>query len=132
MTELFDYPKYGCPCRKGKRYFYFHNSGLQNQYVLYVQDSLDGEARVFLDPNKLSEDGTVALKMLAFSDDDEYLAYGLSKSGSDWITIKFLKVEGPEDLPDTLEMVKFSCLSWTHDGKGVFYNRYPEQDGSTD
>ncbi|XP_067863012.1 prolyl endopeptidase-like isoform X2 [Heptranchias perlo] len=132
MTELFDYPKYSCPCRKGKRYFYFHNSGLQDQYVLYVQDSLHGEPRVFLDPNQLSEDGTVALKMMAFSDDNEYLAYGLSKSGSDWVTIKLLKVEGPEDLPDTLEKVKFSCLSWTHDGKGVIYNRYPEQEGCTD
>ncbi|XP_072103314.1 prolyl endopeptidase-like [Mobula birostris] len=132
MTELFDYPKYSCPCRKGNRYFYFHNSGLQNQYVLYVQDSLDGEARVFLDPNKLAEDGTVALKMLAFSDDNEFLAYGLSKSGSDWVTIKVIKVEGPEDLPDTLERVKFSCLSWTHDGKGIFYNRYPDQEGIAD
>ncbi|XP_072890746.1 prolyl endopeptidase-like [Hemitrygon akajei] len=132
MTELFDYPKYSCPYRKGNRYFYFYNSGLQNQYVLYVQDSLDGEARVFLDPNKLSEDGTVALKMLAFSDDNEFLAYGLSKSGSDWVTIKVIKVEGPEDLPDTLEKVKFSCLSWTHDGKGIFYNRYPDQEGITD
>ncbi|XP_055512409.1 prolyl endopeptidase-like [Leucoraja erinacea] len=132
MTELFDYPKYSCPCRKGKRYFYFHNSGLQNQHVLYVQDSLDADAQVFLDPNKMSADGTVALKMLAFSEDNEYLAYGLSKSGSDWATIKILKVEGPEDLPDILEKVKFSCLSWTHDGKGIFYNRYPDQEGSMD
>uniref|UniRef100_A0A4W3JN66 Prolyl endopeptidase n=1 Tax=Callorhinchus milii TaxID=7868 RepID=A0A4W3JN66_CALMI len=132
MTELYDYPKYSCPSRKGKRYFYFHNTGLQNQDILYVQDSLDGEPRAFLDPNKLSEDGTKALTMLAFSEDNEILAYGLSNSGSDWVTIKFLKVEGPEELPDTLEKVKFSCLSWTHDGKGVFYNRYPEQDGKCD
>lgn len=68
----------------------------------------------------------------AFSEDGEYFAYGLSSSGSDWVTIKFMKVEGPEDLPDTLERVKFSCMAWTHDGKGMFYNCYPKQDGKSD
>lgn len=68
----------------------------------------------------------------AFSEDGEYFAYGLSSSGSDWVMIKFMKVEGPEDLPDTLERVKFSCMAWTHDGKGMFYNCYPNQDGKSD
>lgn len=68
----------------------------------------------------------------AFSEDGEYFAYGLSSSGSDWVTIKFMKVEGPEELPDTLERVKFSCMAWTHDGKGMFYNCYPKQDGKSD
>ncbi|NXD83184.1 PPCE endopeptidase, partial [Halcyon senegalensis] len=132
MTELYDYPKYSCHFKKGKRYFHFYNTGLQNQRVLYVQDSLDADAKVFLDPNKLSDDGTVALRGYAFSEDGEYFAYGLSSSGSDWVTIKFMKVEGPEDLPDTLERVKFSCMAWTHDGKGMFYNCYPKQDGKSD
>lgn len=132
MTELYDYPKYSCHFKKGKRYFYFYNTGLQNQRVLYVQDSLEGEARVFLDPNTLSDDGTVALRGYAFSEDGEYFAYGLSASGSDWVTIKFMKVDGAKELPDVLERVKFTCMAWTHDGKGMFYNSYPQQDGKSD
>ncbi|XP_075453654.1 prolyl endopeptidase [Ascaphus truei] len=132
MTELFDYPKYSCHFKKGNRYFHFYNSGLQNQRVLYVQDSLEEEPRVFLDPNKLSEDGTVALQGYAFSEDGEYFAYGLSASGSDWVIIKFMEVRSQDALPDVLERVKFSCMSWTHDGKGIFYNCYPKQDGKSD
>uniref|UniRef100_H3A2M7 Prolyl endopeptidase n=1 Tax=Latimeria chalumnae TaxID=7897 RepID=H3A2M7_LATCH len=132
MTELYDYPKYSCPFKRGNRYFYFYNTGLQNQSVMYVQDSLEVESRVFLDPNKFSEDGTVALRGYAFTEDGEYFAYGLSSSGSDWVTIKFLKVDGPTELPDTLERVKFSCMAWTHDGKGLFYNCYPKQEGKSD
>lgn len=68
----------------------------------------------------------------AFSEDGEYLAYGTSASGSDWVEIRFLRVEGAVPLEDHLERVKFSCMSWTHDGKGLFYNSYPEQEGKSD
>uniref|UniRef100_A0A4W3HPQ4 Prolyl endopeptidase n=1 Tax=Callorhinchus milii TaxID=7868 RepID=A0A4W3HPQ4_CALMI len=132
MTELYDYPKYSCHFRRGKRYFHFFNTGLQNQSVMYVQCSLDDEPQIFLDPNKFSDDGTVALRGYAFSEDGEYFAYGLSSSGSDWVTIKFLKVDGAVELSDTLERVKFSCMAWTHDGKGIFYNCYQKQDGKND
>ncbi|XP_068567402.1 prolyl endopeptidase-like [Cebidichthys violaceus] len=132
LTELYDYPKYSCPYKRGKRYFYFHNKGLQNQDVLYVQDSLDGAATVFFDPNKLSEDGTVALKMGRLSEECEYFAYGLSSSGSDWVTVSFMKADDLTLLPDVLERVKFSCLAWTHDAKGIFYNCYLRQEGKTD
>ncbi|XP_075961859.1 prolyl endopeptidase isoform X1 [Anarhichas minor] len=132
LTELYDYPKYSCPYKRGKRYFYFHNKGLQNQDVLYVQDSLDGAATVFFDPNKLSEDGTVALKMGRLSEECEYFAYGLSSSGSDWVTVSFMKADDLALLPDVLERVKFSCLAWTHDAKGIFYNCYLRQEGKTD
>ncbi|XP_035990986.1 prolyl endopeptidase-like [Fundulus heteroclitus] len=132
LTELYDYPKYSCPYKRGSRYFYFHNKGLQNQDVLYVQDSLDAAASVFFDPNTLSEDGTVALKMGRLSEECEYFAYGLSSSGSDWVTLRFLKADGLTELPDVLERVKFSCLAWTHDARGVFYNCYPRQEGKAD
>ncbi|KAM3861541.1 prolyl endopeptidase [Diretmus argenteus] len=132
MTELYDYPKYSCPFKRGSRYFHFYNTGLQNQSVMYVQESLDAVPTVFLDPNTFSEDGTVALRGYAFSEDGEYLAYGTSASGSDWVEIRFLRVEGAETLEDRLERVKFSCMSWTHDGKGLFYNSYPGQEGKSD
>ncbi|XP_031600623.2 prolyl endopeptidase [Oreochromis aureus] len=132
MTELYDYPKYSCPFKRGSRYFHFYNTGLQNQSVMYVQESLDAEPTVFLDPNTFSEDGTVALRGYAFSEDGEYLAYGTSASGSDWVEIRFLRVEGAVPLEDRLERVKFSCMSWTHDGKGLFYNSYPDQEGKSD
>ncbi|XP_033932416.1 prolyl endopeptidase [Pseudochaenichthys georgianus] len=132
MTELYDYPKYSCPFKRGDKYFHFYNTGLQNQSVMYMQDSLDAEPKVFLDPNTFSEDGTVALRGYAFSEDGENLAYGTSASGSDWVEICFLQVEGAKALEDRLERVKFSCMSWTHDGKGLFYNSYPEQKGKSD
>ncbi|XP_061597969.1 prolyl endopeptidase-like [Cololabis saira] len=132
LTELYDYPKYSCPYKRGARYFYFHNKGLQNQDVLYVQDHLDAPATVFFDPNKLSEDGTVALKMGRLSEQCEYFAYGLSSSGSDWVTVRFMRADDLTELPDVLERVKFSCLAWTHDAKGVFYNCYPPREGKAD
>uniref|UniRef100_A0A673AT74 Prolyl endopeptidase n=1 Tax=Sphaeramia orbicularis TaxID=375764 RepID=A0A673AT74_9TELE len=132
LTELYDNPKYSCPYKRGERYFYFHNKGLQNQDVLYVQDALDKPATVFFDPNTLSEDGTVALKMGRLSEECEYFAYGLTSGGSDWVTVHFMKADDLTVLPDVLERVKFSCLAWTHDGKGVFYNCYPRQEGKMD
>ncbi|XP_033878182.3 prolyl endopeptidase-like [Acipenser ruthenus] len=132
MTELYDYPKYSCPYKRGNKYFFYHNTGLQNQSVLYIQDSLDSDPRIFFDPNKLSADGTVSLQMARLSEQCECFAYGLSGSGSDWVTVKFMMVADQKELPDTLERVKFSCLSWTHDDRGVFYNCYPRQEGKAD
>uniref|UniRef100_A0A672R2W6 Prolyl endopeptidase n=1 Tax=Sinocyclocheilus grahami TaxID=75366 RepID=A0A672R2W6_SINGR len=132
MTELYDYPKYSCPFKRGNRYFHFYNTGLQNQSVLYMQENLEAKPSVFLDPNTFSEDGTVALQGYAFSEDGEYLAYGTSASGSDWVEIRFLHVDGAVPLEDRLERVKFTCMSWTHDGKGLFYNSYPVQEGKSD
>ncbi|KAK6939029.1 Peptidase S9A, N-terminal domain [Dillenia turbinata] len=103
ITKLFDFPRYDAPFKKGDKYFYSHNTGLQAQAVLYVQDSLDGEATVLLDPNKLSEDGTVSLNTFSISEDAKYMAYGLSASGSDWVTIKVMRVEDKKVEPDTLE-----------------------------
>ena len=87
LTELADYEKISAPVKKHGKYYFSKNDGLQNQSVFYVQDSLDGEPRVFLDPNKLSDDGTVALTGLYFSHDGKYTAYTISRSGSDWSEI---------------------------------------------
>ncbi|BAT82890.1 hypothetical protein VIGAN_03296200 [Vigna angularis var. angularis] len=125
ITKLFDNPRYNAPFRRGNKYFYFHNTGLQAQSVLYLQDSLEAEAEVLLDPNALSEDGTVSLNTLSVSKDAEFLAYGLSSSGSDWVTIKVMRIRDRSVQPDTLSWVKFSSISWTHDSKGFFYSRYP-------
>ncbi|KAE9620954.1 hypothetical protein Lal_00019304 [Lupinus albus] len=125
ITKLFDHPRYVAPFRRADKYFYFHNTGLQPQNVLYVQDSLEDEAEVLLDPNGFSEDGTVSLNTLAVSKDGKFLAYGLSSSGSDWVTIKLMSIEDKNVQPDTLSWVKFSSISWTNDSKGFFYSRYP-------
>ncbi|CAD5175881.1 unnamed protein product [Musa acuminata subsp. malaccensis] len=125
ITALHDHPRYDTPFKRGGKYFYFHNTGLQAQSVLYVQKDLDGEAEVLLDPNKLSDDGTVALTLSSVSKDGKYLAYGLSSSGSDWVTVKVMRIEDKQPELDTLSWVKFSSISWTKDGKGFFYCRYP-------
>ncbi|KAL8591735.1 hypothetical protein ACOMHN_032277 [Nucella lapillus] len=132
VTQRWDYPKYGCPKKRGDKYYYFHNTGLENQSVMYVQDSLASEATVYFNPNKLSSQGTISLRSHYFSDDGAMWAYSLSESGSDWVTIKFKKAPSGEDLPDTLKNVKFTSLAWTQDNKGLFYNRYPVSDGKSD
>ncbi|MEG4212627.1 prolyl oligopeptidase family serine peptidase [Microcoleus sp. S13_B4] len=126
LTQLWDYEKYGIPFKEGDRYFYYKNDGLQNQSVLYTLTSLDGEPKVLIDPNTLSEDGTVALGGVAISEDGKHMAYGLSTSGSDWQEWKVRDIETGADLSDHLKWVKFSGASWTHDGKGFFYSRYDE------
>ncbi|MDX1530587.1 MAG: prolyl oligopeptidase family serine peptidase, partial [Rhodothermales bacterium] len=133
LTALWDYEKVGAPFKEGDHYFFFRNSGLQNQSVLYQQDALDAQPEVVLDPNTLSEDGTVALATLAFSEDGRYLTYGLSEAGSDWRTFRIRDLGTGEDLDDVLRWIKFSGASWTHDGAGFFYSRYPrpQREGDT-
>ena len=131
LEELWNYEKYGIPFKKGNRIFYFKNDGLQNQNVLYVLDGLDDEPRILLDPNLLSEDGTVALSTVAVSEDGNLMAYGLSTSGSDWQEWKVLDIETGDNLSDSLQWIKFSGASWTHDNKGFFYSRYDEPNENT-
>ncbi len=131
LTNLWDYEKYGSPFKRGNRYFYFKNDGLQNQSVLYTLNSLDDEPKVLLDPNKLSEDGTVALSGLSISDDAKWLAYGLSTAGSDWVEYRVRDVETGKDSADNLKWIKFSGASWTKDNQGFFYSRYDEPNEQT-
>ena len=122
LTQLYDYPKEGTPFRVGEYYFFYKNDGLQNQSVLYYQKGLDGTPEVFLDPNTLSENGTVALNTVTFSKDDRYAAYSVSKSGSDWVEIFVMEVATRKQLADKIEWVKFSGASWGKDG--FYYSRY--------
>jgi prolyl oligopeptidase len=131
LTELWNYEKYSVPFKEGDKYFYYKNDGLQNQSVLYVADSVRDKGRVLLDPNKLSADGTVALSGLSISDDGKMMAYGLAGAGSDWQEWHFMNVETGEKLPDVLKNIKFSGASWTKDGTGVYYSRYPAADAKS-
>jgi prolyl oligopeptidase len=129
LTALWDYARYGAPFKKKGRYFFFKNDGLQNQAVLYTQSALAAPPAVLLDPNTLSADGTVALSTLELSDDGRYLAYATAASGSDWNDIHVRQVATGRDLPDRVQWVKFSGISWTHDNAGFFYSRYPTPAG---
>ncbi len=126
ITELWDYEKFGTPRREGSRYFWTRNSGLQNQSVYYVADGLDATPRVLLDPNTLSKDGTVALSGTSITDDGSLMAYGLAAAGSDWNEWKVRDVATGQDLDDHLKWIKFSDASWSKDGKGFYYSRFPE------
>jgi prolyl oligopeptidase len=126
VEELWNFPKYSTPMKEAGRYFYFRNDGLQNQAVLYMVDGLEGEARVLIDPNTWTKDGTIALGALAISDDGEHVAYSRSEAGSDWSVFHVLKIADGKQLDDTLRWTKHSGASWTKDGKGFFYSRYPQ------
>jgi prolyl oligopeptidase len=126
LTKLWNYPRYGNTTKAGRRYLYSYNDGLQNQSVLYVQDALDQDARVLIDPNTLSNDGTVAMGGWSVSENGKYIQYAISRSGSDWTEFFVRDIETGEDLTDHLKNIKFSGGSWTKDSRGFFYQRYPE------
>ena len=112
IEDLMNYPKYGAPSKKGEFYTFFKNDGLQNQAVLYVQKGLDGKAEVLLDPNKLSNDGTVALQAVEVSKNQKYMAYTVSASGSDWQTGYVMDFKTKKLISDKLENLKFSSISF--------------------
>lgn len=126
LTELWNFERYGVPYKKGGRYFYSRNDGLQNQSVIYTVKSLGGTPEVLLDPNKLSEDGTVALSGANVSDNGKYYAYGVADGGSDWQTYHVRDIETGKDLPDVIKWIKFSGASWNKDASGFYYSRYDE------
>lgn len=131
LTELWDYEKIGPPSKHGGRYYFYRNDGLQNQSVLYMQDSLDAKPEVLIDPNTWSADGTVALSGAEFSDDGRYVAYGIQDGGSDWRTWRVMEIKSRELLDDELKWIKFSGIAWTPDSKGFYYARYDEpQEGA--
>lgn len=127
MTDLMNYEKIGVPFKKNGKYYFYKNDGLQNQSVLYVRETLDGEARVLLDPNKLSGDGTVALSGISFSHNGKYMAYSISRSGSDWNEIYVLDLATGKQIEDHILWCKFGGASW--EGDGFYYSAYdaPEE-----
>jgi prolyl oligopeptidase len=125
LTELWDYERYGLPVKRGGRYFYSYNDGLQNQDVVQTQASLESAATLLIDPNAWSEDGTIALAAYYPSPDGSRVAYMVQDGGSDWRVARVLDVESREVLPDRLEWLKFTVLSWAGDGSGFYYSRYP-------
>lgn len=126
LTQLWNYERFGLPLKRGQRYFYTRNDGLQNQSVLYVAESLDADPRVLLDPNQLSSDGTVALAGWMPNEEGTKLAYGLASAGSDWREWKVRDVATGQDQSDLVKWVKFSEASWAKDGSGFYYSRYDE------
>ncbi len=125
LKQLADYEKFGTPAKTAGRYFFQKNDGLQNQSVMYVMDGPDAEPRKLLDPNEWSKDGTVAMGGFDPDDAAKLAAYSRSEAGSDWQTLRVLDIATGKDLPDELKWVKFSGTSWTTDGKGFFYSRFP-------
>lgn len=126
LTELWNYPKEGAPSRHGAYDYFYYNDGLQNQSILYREPAGGGEREVFLDPNALSEDGTVALAALSFSKDDRYVAYAAAASGSDWVKIYVMETETGRLLDDRIEWVKNSGASWAPDSRGFYYSAYDD------
>jgi prolyl oligopeptidase len=124
MKQLLDYERFGVPVKKGGRYFYMRNSGLQNQAVLYVRDTLDGTGRILIDPNAWAKDGATALGEWVPSEDGTHILYSVQEGGTDWRTVKILDVATGAIATDTVEWVKFSNLSWAKDGSGFYYSRF--------
>ncbi|MFO0878582.1 MAG: prolyl oligopeptidase family serine peptidase [Gemmataceae bacterium] len=131
LKEMWNYERFSSPFKAGGRYFYLRNDGLQNQSVLYTTgEKLDGEARVVLDPNKLSKDGTVSVSNPVVSPDGRLIAIDVGESGSDWKTWKVLDVDSGKFLADELRWIKFNSPTWTKDSRGFFYARFDEPKGS--
>ena len=126
MTELYDYERFALPDKQGGRYFYRRNDGLQNQSVLYVRDTVDGEGRMLIDPNGWSADGATALGEWEASEDGTHLLYSVQDGGTDWRTLRVLDVATAKPLGDEVKWVKFSSLSWAKDGSGFMYWASPK------
>lgn len=130
LEKIWNYERFTTPQRKGEKYYYFKNDGLQNQSVLYAQETLDSEPVIVLDPNTFSKDGTASMGNFSFSNAGAYLAFEISEGGSDWRTIRIKDLKNDKMLDDRLNWVKFSNIAWYK--FGFFYSRYPEatEDGA--
>ena len=126
LSEIWNYELYGLPFKEGGKYFYRHNNGQQNQSVLMVASSAQAEPRVLIDPNNFREDATISLRRFTVSPTSTHIAYGVSDGGSDWTIWRVRNVDTGDDLSDELRDTKFTQVSWSQDGNGFFYSRYPK------
>jgi prolyl oligopeptidase len=124
LKEIWNFERWRPPEKHGAQWFYVHNSGLQDQSVLFATADLEQPARVLLDANTLSKDGTIAFKGAGYSDDGRLMAYGLSEAGSDWEVWRVRDVASGKDLPDEIRWAKFTGASWRKDGSGFYYSGY--------
>lgn len=134
LKETANYEKIGIPFKRQGKWYVYRNNGLQNQSVLYQMDSPTADAskqRVWLDPNALSTDGTVALKGIYFSHNGRYMAYVISRSGSDWEEIYVKDCQTGRDIDDHIVWAKFTGATWL--GDGFYYSAYdaPEKGRET-
>ena len=126
LTEIWNYERWSAPEKHGARWFYAHNDGLQNQSILFTTTNPGQAAQVLLDPNALSKDGTVAFKGAGYSDNGQFMAYGLSEAGSDWEVWRIRDIATGQDLPDLIRHAKFTGASWRKDASGFYYSGYNE------
>jgi len=122
LTELWNYSTMSTPFKEGGKFFFFKKEPKQNQSVLYVQETLESEPRLILDPNKLSTDGTIAVSDVSVSKDGKYLAYAIADGGSDWIKIKVIDLNTGNNLADEINWAKFTSIAWFKNG--FFYSRF--------
>jgi prolyl oligopeptidase len=126
LTQLWNYPRTGLPVEEAGQLYYRHNSGLQKQAPLYRRVSRNAQPELLLDPNTMSDDGSISLADWRPSPDGRYLAYALSQGGADWADVHVREIATGRNLPDVVRWYRFSAISWTKDGKGFFYARFPE------
>jgi prolyl oligopeptidase len=126
VTRLVNFETYSNEFGWGGRYFVSHNSGLQNQYVMFTMGSAEGEGRVIIDPNTLHADGTAALTGTSVSRNGRWLAYGIAQAGSDWSDLRIRDLNTGKDRDDVIHWTKFSDASWIPDSSGFYYSRFPE------
>jgi len=123
LERLWNYPRYSSPSKKGEYYYFFKNDGLQNQSILYRQNGLEGKPEEFLDPNKLSTEGTAALGSTQFSKTGKYMAYSVAMAGSDWQEIYVMETATKKAISDKIEWTKFGGVDWNGDD-GFYYSGY--------
>lgn len=129
LSKIFNYERLSAPFSEGEYFYFYKNDGLQNQSVIYRKKGEDGEAEIFLDPNKFREDGTISLAGLSFSKDGSLVAYRISKGGADWTDAIILKTTDKSIVEDTLKNIKFSGIAWKGN-EGFYYSTYDKPKGS--